>query len=140
MGDLGVQPVEDGLAKAGRHTGRHHRHLGAHGVALLAQGVHVGFELRHPVRVGTEEGVALHLLPIQPLRPDRTQLGEIAANPNAQSPGQVFLGDAPRRHPHGGLPGGGAAAAPMVGMPVLTHPHVVGMSLPRLGLDLLVVG
>ncbi len=64
VGDIRIQSIEDRLTEPGRHPGGDDIDAGADGIALLAQGVHKGFEFRHLGGIGAEKGVAIHLVPI----------------------------------------------------------------------------
>ncbi len=59
VGQFGVEAVEDRLAQARLYTFGHHGDLRADRVLVAAQLVHVGFQFRHLVRVGAEEGVVV---------------------------------------------------------------------------------
>ena len=128
MGQVGVQTVEHGLSEARRDSGGHHRHPGAHRVARLAQGVHVGLQLRDLARVGKEEGVLLHRLPVEALGADGTQLGDVAAHAHAEPLPEILLRDRPGRHPRGRLPRGRPPAAPVVPQAVLLLVRVIGVA------------
>ncbi len=53
---------------------------------------------------------------------------QVTADLNAIALAQVFLGDGPGGHPHGGLPRRGAAAAPVVPETVFLLVGVIGMA------------
>ncbi len=139
VGDVCVQPIEDRFTEPRRNGLGHHRHLGADGVPLLAQGIHVGLERRHGSGIRAKEGVLLHLFPVEAGRTDGPELGEIAAHPNPEPVMQVFLGDPSRGDPDRRLSGRGATPAPIVPHPVLHLVAVIRMAGPEFRGDLGVV-
>ncbi len=139
MGDVGIETVVDGLAKPGRHAGGNHVYARANGVALLAQGIHVGLQLGHPCRVRTEEGILIHRIPVLQLHANWPELGQVAADLDAEPFLEVLLGDPPGGHPHGRLPRRGTPAAAVVAEAVFLLVGIVGMRRPELCGDLGIV-
>src|SRR5690606_26764733 len=60
-----------------------------------------------------EEGILLHRFPAAERDLDRSQLAHVTAYLNALG-SQILAGNGTGRHPHGGFPGRGAAAATIV--------------------------
>ena len=138
MRQFGVQAVEDRLAQARRHAFGNHGDLRPDRILVAAQLVHVGLQLRHLVRVGAEEGILLDAVPAPERNLDRPELAHVASHLDAQAR-QVFLGDSPGGHTHGGLARRGTAAAAVVAHAVLVVVGVVGMGRAEQVLDRRVV-
>ena len=100
--------------------------------------VHIGFQLRHLVRVGAEEGVLADRLPALEGNLDRTQLAHIATHSNALA-GKILARNGAGRDPHRSLPGGGAPTATVVARAVLVVIAVVRMGRTEQVLDRRVV-
>src|SRR5690606_2428359 len=83
IGQLCIRAIEDRLAQTRRYAFGDHGNLGTHRILVAAQLVHIGFQLRHLVRVGAEEGVLADRLPALEGNLDRTQLAHIATHSNA---------------------------------------------------------
>jgi len=131
MGDVRIQAIEDGLTQARGYARCHHIDARPHRIALFSQGIHISFQFRDPVRVGTEEGVAQYLLPLQLPGLDRTELCQVATNLDAIAQLQIFPGDGAGRHPHGGFPGRRTPATPIIPHPVFLSVGVIGMAGPE---------
>ncbi|KPX58538.1 Uncharacterized protein ALO53_04577 [Pseudomonas amygdali pv. photiniae] len=131
---LGVQTIKDRLAEAGHHAFCDHGDFRTDRVLITSQLVHVGFQLRHLVRVGAEKRVVFYRIPGLERDLDRAQLAHVAANDDALGC-QVFLGNRPRCHAHGGFPCRTAAAAAVIANTVLVVVGVIGMSRTEQVLD-----
>ena len=130
-GELGVELSIDRLPEPARDPGRPHRDPRPDGVPLLAKRVHEAFELGHELRVGREEGVAVHLVEVDAGRPERPELREPPPHRAPEAFAKVLLRDRPRRDPHRGLAGRGPAAAPIVPDPVLGEVGIVRVRGPE---------
>src|SRR5690606_6159408 len=125
---------EDRLAQTRRYAFGDHGNLGTHRILVAAQLVHIGFQLRHLVRVGAEEGVLADRLPALEGNLDRTQLAHIATHSNALA-GKILARNGAGRDPHRSLPGRGAPAATVVARAVLVVIAVVRMGRTEQVLD-----
>ena len=139
VGDVGVEAIEHRLTEAHRHIAGDDLHLGTDTVSLFLEGTHVFIQRLQLARIGEEEGVLLDLALVEPFRLDGAELGEKTHDLDAVHLFQVLLGDGPRRDPHGGLAGRGAAAATVVTLAVLLVIGVVGVAGSEQILDLGVV-
>src|SRR5690606_15884307 len=83
IGQLRVQTVEYRLAKARWHPLGDDGNLRTHRILIPAQLVHVGFQLGHLVRIGTEEGIVTHRVPAPERDVDRPQLAHVTAHGDA---------------------------------------------------------
>ena len=139
VGDIRIQAIEYRLPKARHYPGGNHIDARPYGVPALVQGRHECLHLRHFRRVRAEEGIGFHGIPIQGLGDDGSQLGQVTANLDAVAPGKVLLRYGSRRDSHGGFPGGGTAAAPVIPKAVFLVVSVVGMGRPEGVLDIRVI-
>ena len=103
VGNVGIHLVKQGLAQTHRHVGRRHADACAARVAVLAQGVHVGFQRGH-ISHRRKKRVGRHMLPglktnglIANLRHAATKLGTVLFQ-------QPFLGHRACRHHGRGQP------------------------------------
>src|SRR5690606_26769644 len=112
--------------------------LRADRILVAAQLVHIGFQLRHFVRVRAEKRVLFHRVPSLERDFDRAELAHVAANDNALG-GQVFLGNRAGRHAHGGFPRRAATAAAVIAFAVFVVIGVVGVGRTEQILDRRVV-
>ncbi|RMR61225.1 hypothetical protein ALP83_00869 [Pseudomonas syringae pv. actinidiae] len=134
MGQFGVQTIKDRLAKAGHYAFGHHRYFRTDRVLITTQLIHVGLQFRHLVRVGAEKRVVFYRIPGLERDLDRAQLAHVAANDDALGC-QVFLGNRPRCHAHGGFPCRTATAAAVIADTVLVVVGVIGMGWTEQVLD-----
>ena len=143
LGEVGLQPVEDGLAPARRAAAHRAGHRAAQGVAVLARGLHrldhlcghgevraadgraIDLRARHPVHVGVDHQAA-------DLRHPRHDL-------HAPTRGEELAGDSAGGHASRRLAGAGAAPAAPVANAELGIVRVIGVARPVLLLDLPIV-
>ena len=138
MGQLGIQPIEDGLAEARHHAVGDHGDLRAHRILVTAQLVHVSLKLRHLVRIGAEKGVLLDAVPGLEGDLDRAELAHVATHLNAEAR-QVLLGNRSSRHAHGGFTRRAAATTTVIADTIFVMVGVVGMRRAEQVLDRRVV-
>ena len=97
VGDVGVQPVVQGLTQAHGHARGLHAQACAAGVVRLAQGIHVvlvGLHVGH----GREKGVVRHMLPALERDGQLAQLRHAGAELGTELLAQPLLGHSPGRH------------------------------------------
>ena len=129
--EIRVELAVDRSAQPGGHAARRHLHLGADGIARLADVLKMALPLRDRLRVGDPEIVAVDRLPVEALAvdPEIAHPGHVAPDPNIRGQlGENRAGHRPGGHPGGGLAGGAAAAAAMVAMPVFQMVGHVGVA------------
>ena len=71
----------------------------------LRERVHEALELGHEVRIGREEGIAIHLVEIDAGGAQGPELGEPSPHRAPETLAEVLLRDRPRRDPDRGLAG-----------------------------------
>ena len=128
MGDIGIQAVEDRLAEAWRYAVSHYRHFRANGVALFFQAAHQFIQGVDFIRVRTEEGVLLNLIPVFDGQRNIAHLRQAAANDDAELRGKVFFGNRPGRYAHRGFARRRTTAAAIVAQTILLLVGVIGVA------------
>jgi hypothetical protein len=119
VSDVRVEPVEHRFTETHEHMRGDDIDARADGIALLAQRVHVGFELRNFRRIRTEKRITLDFIPILEFELDRPELREVTTNRHTIAFMKIFPGDRPGRHAHRGFARRRASAAAVVAQPVL---------------------
>ena len=138
-GQVAIELAVDRFAPARRHAVGDHVDARADRIAGLAQRVDISLQRRHLGRIGPEERVLLHRVPVERVRHDLADLRQVAAHAHAVMPGQPFLGDHRGSHAHGGLARRGAPAAARVADAIFLPVGVVGVAGTEGLLDLAIV-
>ena len=128
VGNVGIQLVKQRLAQAHRHAAGLDDQLGAAGIPVLAQLVHIGFQRVDLAHVGRKERVVGHMLPALKRDGVLTQLRHAGADLGAELLAQPLLGHRTGGHHRGRHARRRAPAAARIADAVLVPVGVVGMA------------
>ena len=139
MSQVRVQPVENRLTQAGRNALSDHIDTRTDGIALFAQGIHIGFHLRHLIGIRAEKRILVNLIPIDLLNADWSQLGEITPDRDAKTLLQKLPRDGTGGDPHRCLARRRSTSTPIIPNTVLVHVGIVGVGRTELLRDLRII-
>ncbi len=137
--EIGFELVEHGLAEPDGHSLREHVDARADRVARAAQLDHEALELLELRGVRAEERIVVDDVEIHGIELERAEARQVAADPHADTLGQILACDRACRDAHDGFPRRRAAAAAVIADAVLVLVGVIGVAGPETVLDLRVV-